>query len=1286
MKTTFIVIPKYIIYKLKIATFFTPLILQTLQITEAYSSSIPNEISCGVSLINENKTCTFSIPQGNYTLSITQPYNVFSQPQYNGGNISFYFKPTSAQIFFAVMQVKNNSTSEEKSVFLKGEGFSWEKIKINSKTNIGKVFVGDNPTIYFDIENLSELGVVYINSNYSCQLTYILPKDKITCSTKLDYGQEKKSDFSKVFDINLKVDNYQGTITFYVYGKWASPKIIIEGSPQFDGVLVGRSETKFIKISNKGDYPLIISETLVSPPFYVGNIPSSIDDVFFLPITFIPTSVSQFSQKITIITNIGYIEIAVSGTSVMNPLPTLFSERITTDFGTLIKGEKKTEFINISNTGAENLVIRNIYIPPNNAFFIDGNMNFPIFIQPSKNFTIPIAFNPQVEGEFESYADIESNDPEKLKFRINLYGRANIPDVSATTSIDFGYIRVGIKKRKDIIISNEKFFPFMISNINCDEKDRFTFEKITTPKILKYQETISIPVIFSPNEIKKYESECIITTILPISSSDYSFERGENVTTKSLRISISGYGGYPYISVKDKIDFGEIWSDESKEIIFPIENTGDTELEVKILTGSEKFKLSTHETSVRPKESFPLKIIFSPEGTTGDFSSYLKLFSNDPLFPEKNIKITAISKSPKVVFEGKGCNSFKSIFVIAALIYLFYIIKRLSLISAIFFLIIFGRETFSMNMIFTPKSWNRFFFTSEPKFYAKGTISLSDVIYFSYGQLQKNIYKDQNLVRSENLIKGSIISEISTSYSLSEKNIVYTSLPFIYAFGEIKGFGVADPFFGWKTMIYEFGEFIFSSDVFASIPIGSKRMYLQNSPFSAGLIGAFKINEFNSNAGVIYGGKEIPIRALITTALSFRLTKNIFNGYEGYIIFPINARMGFTSSEISTSLGLDLEEITGKIGLSKGVIGGFGSAGLRIFFSATANINPKSNPSVKYFESSGIITDGLGNRIKNCKIQVKKIMLSEHSIDGEFRIRLPEGTHELEILCEGFEINKTYVSNINPNARIIMEKIEPTLIAYSTDKTGIPLERNIKVTIDENEFEVETYYIVLRGQKNIKIESENISKHIMINEPEFLWMRLEENKENVETAKQANEEKEKNMEDKETKASEGLKENDVEVSVKESQSEMRDKPIQKNLEKLSSTIQGKVQEKFYDIYTGKEGEVIFRFVISGFPLNSASIPMQGQKNIQEVVDFMTRNISKISEVLIEGHTDDTGSESWNMELSYLRANSIRKYLFEKGLTIPMKIVGYGLMFPVKRTDNPNAKAINRRVEIKVIMK
>lgn len=69
-------------------------------------------------------------------------------------------------------------------------------------------------------------------------------------------------------------------------------------------------------------------------------------------------------------------------------------------------------------------------------------------------------------------------------------------------------------------------------------------------------------------------------------------------------------------------------------------------------------------------------------------------------------------------------------------------------------------------------------------------------------------------------------------------------------------------------------------------------------------------------------------------------------------------------------------------------------------------------------------------------------------------------------------------------------------------------------------------------------------------------------------------------------------------------------------------------------------------------------------------------------VLIEGHTDDVGSEESNFNLSQRRANSVRSYLVGKGIQSDrLTTSGLGEGSPVADNDTATGRQQNRRVEI-----
>jgi outer membrane protein OmpA-like peptidoglycan-associated protein len=84
--------------------------------------------------------------------------------------------------------------------------------------------------------------------------------------------------------------------------------------------------------------------------------------------------------------------------------------------------------------------------------------------------------------------------------------------------------------------------------------------------------------------------------------------------------------------------------------------------------------------------------------------------------------------------------------------------------------------------------------------------------------------------------------------------------------------------------------------------------------------------------------------------------------------------------------------------------------------------------------------------------------------------------------------------------------------------------------------------------------------------------------------------------------------------------------------------------------------------------------------------FATGLINNTStNIMIVGHTDNTGSDAVNNPLSVNRAASTRDYLVSKGIALNrIHIDGHGSREPVASNDTPENRADNRRVEIFVM--
>jgi OOP family OmpA-OmpF porin len=86
-------------------------------------------------------------------------------------------------------------------------------------------------------------------------------------------------------------------------------------------------------------------------------------------------------------------------------------------------------------------------------------------------------------------------------------------------------------------------------------------------------------------------------------------------------------------------------------------------------------------------------------------------------------------------------------------------------------------------------------------------------------------------------------------------------------------------------------------------------------------------------------------------------------------------------------------------------------------------------------------------------------------------------------------------------------------------------------------------------------------------------------------------------------------------------------------------------------------------------LESAAAALNGQKDLKAEIG---------------GHTDAQGADAANQRLSQRRADSVRKYLMDKGVEGErLTAVGYGEAKPIASNDTPEGRAENRRVEFKL---
>jgi outer membrane protein OmpA-like peptidoglycan-associated protein len=111
-------------------------------------------------------------------------------------------------------------------------------------------------------------------------------------------------------------------------------------------------------------------------------------------------------------------------------------------------------------------------------------------------------------------------------------------------------------------------------------------------------------------------------------------------------------------------------------------------------------------------------------------------------------------------------------------------------------------------------------------------------------------------------------------------------------------------------------------------------------------------------------------------------------------------------------------------------------------------------------------------------------------------------------------------------------------------------------------------------------------------------------------------------------------------------------------------------------------------VFRGFEVNFAFGKSTLQPRATRTLDAVGAVLQRYPDLRLEigGHTDAIGSDAFNQGLSEARAEAVRTYLIDRFSIEPNRLVarGYGESQPVASNEERSGRALNRRVEFRVL--
>ena len=139
----------------------------------------------------------------------------------------------------------------------------------------------------------------------------------------------------------------------------------------------------------------------------------------------------------------------------------------------------------------------------------------------------------------------------------------------------------------------------------------------------------------------------------------------------------------------------------------------------------------------------------------------------------------------------------------------------------------------------------------------------------------------------------------------------------------------------------------------------------------------------------------------------------------------------------------------------------------------------------------------------------------------------------------------------------------------------------------------------------------------------------------------------------------------------------------------AGAIGRQANSKAEEAYGLAKGKLLYTVVLSEnagtFSFNRSALSDATREALDELAARLKAENANIF-IEVEGHTDSTGPENYNLQLGELRAEAVRRYLITQH-AIPIhriSIISYGESRPVAGNDSREGRAQNRRVEVRVL--
>ncbi len=168
---------------------------------------------------------------------------------------------------------------------------------------------------------------------------------------------------------------------------------------------------------------------------------------------------------------------------------------------------------------------------------------------------------------------------------------------------------------------------------------------------------------------------------------------------------------------------------------------------------------------------------------------------------------------------------------------------------------------------------------------------------------------------------------------------------------------------------------------------------------------------------------------------------------------------------------------------------------------------------------------------------------------------------------------------------------------------------------------------------------------------------------------------------------------EVESSVEKNQAEIsklheKDAELDAKIQKLSSEAQ-EALERAQEAGKLAKGKFLYEVTLTDddvhFGFNKYELSDEAKAALDEFANKVKAENKNVY-IEIQGHTDNIGSESYNLKLGYKRAEQVMRYLnMQHGFPLHrMNVISYGEYKPIADNSTREGRSKNRRVTLVVL--